>query len=86
MTFAHRSDVHGEECGYGGGKYVGEFKNDKWNGHGTFTCAHYKYVGEYKNGKIHGQGTFSRHDGTIIHSGEWENDKPKKEDVPKNVS
>ena len=70
-----------------GGKYMGEFKNNKRHGYGAYTWASgNKYVGEYKNGKIHGQGTFSRPDGTIIHSGEWENDKPKKEDVPKNVS
>ena len=64
-----------------GMKYMGEWKNDKYDGYGTYTDASgSKYVGEYKNGKIHGQGTFSRHDGTIIHSGEWVNDKQKTHD------
>ena len=57
------------------------------NGYGTYTgVSGNKYVGEWKNGKMHGQGSLTRPDGTIMHSGEWVNNKPKKEDVPKNVS
>ena len=51
----------------------------KRHGYGTFTWASgAKYVGEYKDGKRHGQGTQTFANGTIKHSGEWVNDKPKK--------
>ena len=64
-TFAH------------GGKYVGEYKNDKPDGNGTYTWPDgKKYVGQYTDGKMHGQGTHTKANGTILHSGEWENDKP----------
>ena len=43
-----------------GNKYVGEFKDDKFNGQGTyaFTSGN-KYVGEFKDDKYNGQGTFT---------------------------
>jgi len=41
-----------------GGKYVGEFRNDKRHGQSTFSFANGdKYVGEGRNGKGNGQGT-----------------------------
>lgn len=41
-----------------GDKYVGEFKDDKLNGQGTYTYADgTKYVGEFKDGKANGQFT-----------------------------
>ena len=41
-----------------GDKYVGEFKDGKFHGQGTFTWANGdKYVGEFKNGLLNGQGT-----------------------------
>ena len=43
-----------------GNKYVGQFRNGKRSGHGTFTWADGdKYVGTFKNGKQHGRGTFT---------------------------
>ena len=48
-----------------GGKYVGEVRNNKAHGQGTYTYgpssqwAGDKYVGEYRNGKRHGQGTYT---------------------------
>lgn len=40
-----------------GEKYVGEFKDGKFHGQGTFTFANGdKYVGEFKDGKRNGQG------------------------------
>ncbi len=41
-------------------KYVGEFKDGKKHGQGTFTYANGdKYVGEFKDGYTkHGQGTY----------------------------
>ena len=45
---------------YTDGMYVGEFKDGKPNGQGTYTYANgNKYVGEYKDGKPNGQGTFN---------------------------
>ena len=47
-----------------GDEYVGEFKDDKFHGQGTFIKADgAKYVGEFKDGKKHGQGTFTYADG-----------------------
>ena len=45
--------------------YVGEFKDGREHGQGTFTFSDglYNYVGEYKEGKKHGQGTFTTFDG-----------------------
>ena len=51
----------------------------KKHGYGTFTWADGdKYVGQMKDNNFHGQGTKTRANGTIVHSGEWVNDKPKK--------
>ena len=43
-----------------GDKYVGEWKDGKYNGQGTYTYATgEKYVGEYKDDKVNGQGTYT---------------------------
>lgn len=43
-----------------GDKYIGEFKDGKKTGQGTFTWANGdKYIGEYLNDKMHGQGTYT---------------------------
>jgi hypothetical protein len=63
-----------------GEEYVGEFKDDKRNGQGTYTFdpnsqwAGDKYVGEWKDDNRHGQGTYTYADGRI-YEGVWENDK-----------
>jgi len=55
-------------------KYVGEFKDDKVHGQGTYTHASgAKYVGEYKDGKRYGQGIYTHADGGR-EEGIWEND------------
>ncbi|MFM9992812.1 MAG: caspase family protein [Burkholderiaceae bacterium] len=47
-----------------GDKYVGEFKDDKFNGQGTYTWINgSKYVGEWKDDQRNGQGTFTFADG-----------------------
>ena len=51
-----------------GDKYVGEWKDDKKHGQGTYTWGKGpnkgdKYIGEYKDGKIHGLGTYTFADG-----------------------
>jgi len=53
-----------------GDKYVGEFKDGRFHGQGTYTYADgSKYVGEFKVGNYHGQGTFT------FGKGQWEGDK-----------
>ena len=53
-----------------GDKYVGEWKDDKQHGQGTFTFgqnsewAGDKYVGEFKDSKRHGLGTYTYANGT----------------------
>ena len=47
-----------EEGEFKGHKYVGEFRDDKYHGQGTYTFADgSKYVGGYRDGKLTGQGT-----------------------------
>ena len=58
-----------------GDKYVGEFRNGKRNGQGTYTFATGdKYVGQHRNGKRHGQGTFTFANGNK-YVGEFRNGK-----------
>ena len=60
-----------------GNKYVGEFKNNKYHGNGTYTFVEGdkdKYVGEFKNGKYHGKGTYTWADG-VVKSGIWADGK-----------
>ena len=46
------------------GKYVGEFRDGGFNGHGTFTLPNgTKFVGEWKDGMPNGQGTVALPDG-----------------------
>ena len=52
--------TYGPNSEWAGDKYVGESKNDKRNGQGTYTWTNgNKYVGEYKDGKRNGQGTYT---------------------------
>jgi hypothetical protein len=47
--------------------YVGEWKNDEFHGHGTFTLPNSaSYVGEWKNDKRHGHGTKTNADGSAL--------------------
>jgi len=49
---------------YYGKKYVGEFKDGKEHGKGTYTYPDgVKYEGEWKDGKEHGHGTLTTPDG-----------------------
>ena len=57
---------------YENGVYIGEWKNGKWNGQGTFTYNDgVKYVGEFKDYYFHGQGSFTNPDNGSYYIGEW---------------
>ena len=65
-----------------GSKYLGEWRNNKRHGQGTYTWDRgrsYKYVGEWRNGKRHGHGTFTPGPLSIFagdkYVGEWRNNK-----------
>jgi len=69
------NNCFGTSTTYDGGKYVGEFKDDKFNGQGTETRANgNKYVGQFKGGNWHGRGTYTYADGRV-REGIWENNK-----------
>jgi hypothetical protein len=54
------SNCQGSKTFPDGNNYVGEFKDDKFNGQGTFTSANgTKYVGEFKDGNRSGKGTYT---------------------------
>ena len=68
---------NGTQTASNGDKCVGEFKDDLFHGTGTKTWADgRKYIGEWRDNQQNGPGTFTNADGTILHSGEWVNDKP----------
>jgi len=62
-----------------GDQYVGEWKDDKYHGQGTYThgpntkSAGDQYVGEFKNDKRHGQATYTHANGNQ-YVGEWKAD------------
>ena len=67
------TQTFGPNSRWAGDRYVGEFKDGKKTGQGTFTWASGdKYVGEYKDNKRHGQGAYTFADGSVV-EGIWEN-------------
>ena len=74
-TDAQWHNCFGTSTSPNGNKYVGEWKDDKRTGQGTFTFSWGgKYVGEFKDGNFNGQGTMTWADGTV-EEGIWKNDK-----------
>ncbi len=56
------------------------WKNDRSHGMCKIVFADGNvYIGEMANTKRHGHGKFTYANGTSWHDGEWENDKPKKD-------
>jgi len=69
------TDCFGSHTYASGNKYVGEYKNGKFNGRGTETFAiGNKYVGEYKDGNRNGQFTVTYPSG-YKYVGEYKDDK-----------
>jgi S1-C subfamily serine protease len=65
----------GPSSKWAGDKYVGEFRDNKMHGQGTYTHADgNKYVGEFRDGKSHGQGIYTYADGTVA-EGIWKNNE-----------
>lgn len=59
-----------------GSKYVGKFRDNKWNGQGTLTLPDgTKYVGEFRDGNLNGQVTLISPDGSM-YVGEIRDNKP----------
>ena len=59
-----------------GATYVGEFKDGKYRGQGTFTFANGdKYVGEWKDNRHNGQGILYGSNGLVINQGIWTDGK-----------
>ena len=54
--------------------YMGEWKDNKFHGQGTFAGSRGKFVGEWKEGKFHGQGTWIPGNGDK-YIGDWKEDK-----------
>ena len=61
---------------YDGRKYVGEWKNDRYNGFGIYSFANgEKYVGEWIDDKRNGKGILYARDGSILQMGIWVDNK-----------
>ncbi len=70
-----KKNGQGTETSADGKKYVGQFKDGKFDGQGTYTTpAGIKYVGQFKDGKKHGQGTETSADGKK-YVGQYKDDK-----------
>jgi hypothetical protein len=69
------TDIYGPSSKWAGDKYVGEYRDGKWNGVGTYTYADgAKYVGEFRDGKANGQGTITFPNGNK-YVGEWKDNR-----------
>ena len=66
-TYPPFNNCYGSFTWESGDKYLGEWKNNKIDGQGTYTWGKSgdKYVGELKNNKLHGQGIFYFANGKI---------------------
>jgi TPR repeat protein len=72
---AHYDNCFGTSTYAYGDKYVGEWKNGKYNGQGAYTYANgNQYVGEYKDNKANGQGTYTYTNGDK-YVGEYKSNK-----------
>jgi len=55
-----------------GNKYLGEWKDGRYNGRGSLTyTGGNKYLGEFKDGRFSGLGTLFASNGSVINRGSW---------------
>jgi hypothetical protein len=78
-TFKHGKLIHGTYIFTSDAKYEGGFKNDKFDGEGTYyypSSSKYnvQYKGAFKNGKFNGKGTRTKKNGAI-EDGEWKDNR-----------
>ena len=74
-TSAYWHNCFGVQNFEGGDVYVGEYRDDKANGQGTYTFADGdKYVGKFRDNKFNGQGTYTFVEG-IKYVGEYRDNK-----------
>ena len=72
---SHWTNCVGTSIDSYGNQYIGEWKDSRKDGQGTFTLVSgSEYIGEWKNDQPHGQGTLTWSDGKI-QKGIWENGK-----------
>ena len=67
------SDCYGELTFYNG-NYVGEFKDNRYNGQGIYRRAfpqYEKYIGQFEGDRKHGRGIEYREDGSVARAGVW---------------
>ena len=62
-TVCQTTDAYWTNCIGKKGPYVGDWKDNKYHGQGTYTWGGEKYVGEFKDGEYNGQGTYTFPDG-----------------------
>jgi hypothetical protein len=75
LTYNYWTNCFGTYSWPDGGKYVGMFKDGKFDGQGTSTSSNgNKYVGEFSDNKLNGQGTFYWSDGDK-YVGEYKDNK-----------
>jgi len=70
LEYKNGKAIRGTIIRANGEKYVGELKNNKYHGQGTFTKKGAKWVGEWKDGKLQGRGTAFFSNGNK-YIGEW---------------
>lgn len=69
------SNCYGTYAFENGDLYIGQFKNDSFDGQGSYTYSNgQKYIGDFRDGYFEGHGTKFYFDGDI-YVGEWKNDK-----------
>ena len=67
-----------------GSVYVGEWQNGKYHGKGDCHWSDGRvYRGEWVEGRASGFGVEIRPDGSIRHEGQWENDRPIRDELEK---
>jgi S1-C subfamily serine protease len=76
------SNCFGTFTDVNGGKYVGSWQNNKFDGYGIYSYSNGdRYAGLFRKGSRHGEGKYTHYDGTI-REGFWENGQLKHGKAP----